>query len=52
VAIRRIRDTEPLLRTIHDSWRERMLRRFGQLSQLPEDSREDIYEDLDRDAKA
>lgn len=51
-AIHRIRDTHPLLAQVETEWTERLARRWRQLAVLPPDSSEDIYAELEREARS
>jgi len=49
VAIRRIRNVDPMLAQIDQKWQAAMAKRFLQIvSRVPEDSQEDIYADVDK----
>lgn len=50
-AIQRIRDTHPLLAQVEKRWDARMRKRFAELAGLPPDSSEDIYAELEREAR-
>ena len=46
-AIRRVRDTQPELAAIDARWQAALTKRLGQiLAKMPEDSQENIYDDL------
>jgi len=48
-AIRRIRNIDPVLSKIDQSWQEAMAKRTAQImAHVPEDSQEDVYADVDK----
>ena len=52
-SITRIRNHEPLLQAMRATWRERLRRRFGEVTALGKapDSLDDVYDDLDNEAR-